>query len=257
MTGATSSLSPSPSFFYCGRTENATVATSGGTTPGLPHELAVAASFFLPVQEQEDEEIFGPLPPKIPTRKVFLERKKAQQDRWERIVLQCEQNGWQPRLPEETYMPLLYTEPLPPLVVGGPLSTSREDEQAQKLADDALAAAAVDSPGPTDGADGAHATTGPADSAAASAAAAAPAASAARAATAAPPATAKPAAQATPRSPDAIQRRQFRFRSPTTPGAHWAHPGAAMRRYGSPIARRRARLRAAEHPKMAPRGRPR
>ena len=54
-----------------------------------------------------------------------------------------------------------------------------------------------------------------------------------------------------PRSPGATQRRQFR--SPTTPSAHWAHPGPSMRRYGSPIARRRARSRAAEHPKMATR----
>jgi len=54
-----------------------------------------------------------------------------------------------------------------------------------------------------------------------------------------------------PRSPGATQRRQFR--SPTTPSAHWAHPGPSMRRYGSPIARRRARSRAAEHPKMAAR----
>ena len=52
-----------------------------------------------------------------------------------------------------------------------------------------------------------------------------------------------------PRSPDATQRRQFR--SPITPIAHWAHSGAPMRRYGSPTARRRARLRATEHPKMA------
>jgi len=54
-----------------------------------------------------------------------------------------------------------------------------------------------------------------------------------------------------PRSPGATQRRQFR--SPTTPSTHWAHPGASMRRYGSPIARQRARSRAAEHPKMAAR----
>ena len=53
------------------------------------------------------------------------------------------------------------------------------------------------------------------------------------------------------RSPGATQRRQFR--SPTTPSAPWAHPGASMRRHGSPIARRRARSRAAEHPKMAAR----
>ena len=33
----------------------------------------------------------------------------------------------------------------------------------------------------------------------------------------------------------------------------WAHPGTSMRRYGSPIARRRARSRAAEHPKMGAR----
>ena len=37
-----------------------------------------------------------------------------------------------------------------------------------------------------------------------------------------------------PRSPDATKRRQFR--SSTTLIAHWAHPGASMRRYGSPIA---------------------
>ena len=55
-----------------------------------------------------------------------------------------------------------------------------------------------------------------------------------------------------PRSPDATQRRQFR--SPTTPSTHWVHPGASIRRYGSPIARRRARSRAAEPPKW-PRGR--
>ena len=36
-------------------------------------------------------------------------------------------------------------------------------------------------------------------------------------------------------------------------GAPWAHPGASMRRHGSPIVRRRARSRAAEHPKMAAR----
>ena len=41
-----------------------------------------------------------------------------------------------------------------------------------------------------------------------------------------------------PRSPDATQRRHFRF--PTTPSTRWAHPGASIRRYGSPIARRRA-----------------
>ena len=40
---------------------------------------------------------------------------------------------------------------------------------------------------------------------------------------------------------------------PTTPSAHWAHPGASMRRQDSPIARRRARSRAAGHPKMAAR----
>ena len=34
-----------------------------------------------------------------------------------------------------------------------------------------------------------------------------------------------------PRSPHATQRRQFR--SLTTPRAHWAHPIASMRRYGS------------------------
>ena len=50
-----------------------------------------------------------------------------------------------------------------------------------------------------------------------------------------------------PRSPHATQRRQFR--SPTTPSTHWAHPSASMRRNGSPIARRCARSRAAEHPK--------
>ena len=33
----------------------------------------------------------------------------------------------------------------------------------------------------------------------------------------------------------------------------WAHRGASMRRHGSPIARRRARSRAAEHPQMAAR----
>ena len=54
-----------------------------------------------------------------------------------------------------------------------------------------------------------------------------------------------------PRSPAATQRRQFR--SHTTPSARWAHRGASMRRHGSPIARRRARSRAAEHPKMAAR----
>ena len=58
-----------------------------------------------------------------------------------------------------------------------------------------------------------------------------------------------------PRSPDATQRRQFS--PPITPSAHWTHPGASMRRYDSPIARRRARSRAAEtdseHPKMAAR----
>ena len=54
-----------------------------------------------------------------------------------------------------------------------------------------------------------------------------------------------------PRSPDATQRRQFRF--PITPIAHWAHSGAPMRRYGSPIARRRAHSHAAEHPQMAAR----
>ena len=53
------------------------------------------------------------------------------------------------------------------------------------------------------------------------------------------------------RSPDATQRRQFS--PPAPPSSHWAHPGASMRRYGSPIARLRARLRAAEHPKMAAR----
>ena len=52
-----------------------------------------------------------------------------------------------------------------------------------------------------------------------------------------------------PRSQDATQRRQFR--SPTTPSAHWPHPGASMRRHDSPIARRRAGSRAAEHPQMA------
>ena len=41
-----------------------------------------------------------------------------------------------------------------------------------------------------------------------------------------------------------------RFSPPTTPSAHWAHSGASMRRYGSPIARRRVRSRAADHPKM-------
>ena len=54
-----------------------------------------------------------------------------------------------------------------------------------------------------------------------------------------------------PRSPGATQRRQFR--SHTTPSARWAHRGASMRRHGSPIARRRERSRAAEHPKMAAR----
>jgi hypothetical protein len=54
-----------------------------------------------------------------------------------------------------------------------------------------------------------------------------------------------------PRSPAATQRRQFR--SHTTPSAPWAHRGASMRRHGSPIARRRARSRAAEHPQMAAR----
>ena len=54
-----------------------------------------------------------------------------------------------------------------------------------------------------------------------------------------------------PRGPGATQRRQFR--SPTTPSAPWAHPGTSMRRYGSPIARRRARSRATEHPKIAAR----
>ena len=54
-----------------------------------------------------------------------------------------------------------------------------------------------------------------------------------------------------PRNPGATQRRQFR--SHTTPSASWAHRGASMRRHGSPIARRRARSRAAEHPQMAAR----
>ena len=53
------------------------------------------------------------------------------------------------------------------------------------------------------------------------------------------------------RSPDATQRRQFS--PPAPPSAPWTHSGASMRRYGSPIARLRARLRAAEHPKMAAR----
>ena len=53
------------------------------------------------------------------------------------------------------------------------------------------------------------------------------------------------------RSPDATQRRQFS--PPTIPSTQWTHSGASMRRYGSPIARRGARSRAAEHPKMATR----
>ena len=57
-----------------------------------------------------------------------------------------------------------------------------------------------------------------------------------------------------PWSPGATQRRQFR--SPTTHSAPWIHSGTSMRRYGSPIARRRARSRAAEHPKMAARAAP-
>ena len=51
--------------FDCGRTENATVATSRGTTPGLPLGLAAAASCFLSVDEDEEEGMFGPLPPKM------------------------------------------------------------------------------------------------------------------------------------------------------------------------------------------------
>ena len=35
--------------------------------------------------------------------------------------------------------------------------------------------------------------------------------------------------------------------------APWGHPGTSMRRHGTPIAQRRARSRAAEHPKMAAR----
>ena len=53
------------------------------------------------------------------------------------------------------------------------------------------------------------------------------------------------------RSPGATQGRQFS--PPAPPSAPWTHSGASMRRYGSPIARLRARLRAAEHPKMAAR----
>ena len=56
-----------------------------------------------------------------------------------------------------------------------------------------------------------------------------------------------------PRSPDATQRCQFR--SPTTHSTHWAHPGASMRRYGSPIVQRGARVFAppnTEHPNTAP-----
>jgi len=53
------------------------------------------------------------------------------------------------------------------------------------------------------------------------------------------------------RSPGAKQRRQFS--PPAPPSDPWAHPGASVRRYGSPIARQRARSRAAEHPKMAAR----
>ena len=133
------------------RTENATVATSGGTTPGLPLELAVTASFFLSAEE-DDEGVFGPLPPcpynaAVPKGPAFsflnyYRRdpdqegiRRAQQNAakarcWRKHLSRCEELGREPRLPEETYLPLLYSDPLPLL--------NRSLEQAHREDDLAL-----------------------------------------------------------------------------------------------------------------------
>ena len=59
--------------FGGGRTERARLSTRGTTNSWLPNELAVAAHFFVSVEQDEDE-MWGPLPPKIPTKKEHNER---------------------------------------------------------------------------------------------------------------------------------------------------------------------------------------
>ena len=100
--------------FDGGRTEQATRTICGGTNSWLQNELAVAANFFLSV-EQEEDDMYGPLPPRIPTKEQHNERNKEQLVRWQYHCKRCGEQAKRPRSPEHSYHPLLYSEPLPRL----------------------------------------------------------------------------------------------------------------------------------------------
>ena len=172
--------------FDGGRTEKVALSICGGTISWLPNELDVAACFFLAVDDGEDE-MFGPLPPDIPTKQQHEKRHKEGLVRWQKNCDECEKQGKKPARVEDSYQTVLYSEPLPRESLSAEYAYLVADAAAETDASAAAAAAP-----PATAASTATAAA-PAATAALAAAAAAPAATDASAAAAAAPAAAKAA----------------------------------------------------------------
>ena len=69
--------------FDGGRTERVRLSTCGGTNSWLPNEVAGAAHFFLSVEQDDYDEMWGPLPPETPTKEEHNERHKQGLLRWQ------------------------------------------------------------------------------------------------------------------------------------------------------------------------------
>ena len=183
--------------FDGGRTEKVALSICGGTVSWLPNELDVAACFFLAVEQHDDDEMFGPLPPDIPTKEQHDKRHKECLLRWQKNCDECEKQGKSPARVDDSYHIVLYSKPLP--------RESLSAEYAHLV--DASAAATDDAQAPSNSADASAASTAtaaaPAATAASAAAAAAPPAKAASAATAAAPPAKKAASAAAAAAPAA------------------------------------------------------
>ena len=124
--------------FDGGRTEKVALSICGGTVSWLPNELDVAACFFLAVEQHDDDEMFGPLPPDIPTKEQHDKRHKECLLRWQKNCDECEKQGKSPARVDDSYHIVLYSKPLP--------RESLSAEYAHLV--DASAAATDDATGP-------------------------------------------------------------------------------------------------------------